>query len=199
MNLKQTKAATVTATLIIFGSLVGLLNGAVMVTNWNKTATTLSFDLSGSITDNNPGPRQQFRLFLGLPGVSIGGDVVTADVEGVSVEHGGSTLPAVFPIIYNGFGGSGNDVLQISSGGSSTFFGPDFRLGDTFNYSISFTGLMNGTGIVDQPTISWGRDSYFDAPEPAFNVGGVAVPESSSAILLALGALGVIARRKRTI
>ncbi|MDB4618236.1 PEP-CTERM sorting domain-containing protein [Akkermansiaceae bacterium] len=195
---ENTKLATLAATLITFGSLAGGANAALTISNWNKTATTLSFDLTGTITDNNPGSSQQNRLFIGVSGVSIGGDIVSSDTDGVAIENGGSTFPTIYPIIFNGFGASGNDVLQIATAGVPTYSGADYSVGDTFNYSISFTGLSNGLSVVDEPTISWGRTTYTDAPEAAHNVGGSAVPEPSSVILLNLGVLGLVARRKRT-
>ncbi|MEN8694594.1 MAG: PEP-CTERM sorting domain-containing protein [Akkermansiaceae bacterium] len=197
MKIQNTKLATLSATLITFGSLAGGANAALTISNWNKTATTLSFDLTGTITDNNPGSSQQNRLFIGVSGVSIGGDIVSSDTDGVAIENGGSTFATIYPIIFNGFGGSDNDVLQIATAGAPTYNGAVYSVGDTFNYSISFTGLSNGLSVVDEPTISWGRTSYTDAPEAAHNADGSAVPEPSSVILLNLGVLGMIARRKR--
>ncbi|MDB4143269.1 hypothetical protein OAF06_01530 [Akkermansiaceae bacterium] len=58
MKLKQTKVATLAATLITFGSLAGGANAALTITNFDLQSTSISFDISGTI--EGPAPLEGF-------------------------------------------------------------------------------------------------------------------------------------------
>jgi hypothetical protein len=110
------------------------------------------------------------------------------------LDNGGSTATVDIAWIFPDSGGGVNDTIQLES--SSV----DFGLGDSFNYSISYTGIVGDATLIDvnQVIVSWGRTDFNSAPEVAHQIGSFsAIPEPSSALLLGLGALAVATHRRR--
>lgn len=194
MKLKFTNLVALAATIIASGLLAEVADGAVMISNWNATTSTLSFNVTGSITDNNPGASQIFRIFIGMAGGT--GDWATnaTNLSGSILDNGGSTAPLHAAWIFTFHNGAVGvqDTIQLETNN------PSFSLGDVFNYSIAYVGIQGDATLIDfnQVIVSWGRTNFDSAPEVAHQIGS-AIPEPSSTILLGLGALGVVACRRR--
>lgn len=194
MKLKHTNLIALAATIITFGSLAGGADGAVVISNWNATTSTLSFDVTGSISDNNPGASQNFRIFIGMAGGNGEWATNATNVSGSILDNGGSTAPVHAAWIFTFSNGQVGvqDTIQLETNN------PSFSLGDVFNYHISYVGIQGDATLIDfnQVIVSWGRTNFDSAPEVAHQI-GAAVPEPSLAVLLGLGALGVVACRRR--
>lgn len=98
---------------------------------------------------------------------------------------------------YTGFDGS----VRVSATDTGTFVGDEDPASGDGSFSstsnLTSTGLVNGDtvtvefGIRDAP----GTDQTFTLDN--FTLNGTIVPEPTSSVLLGLGALGLLARRKR--
>lgn len=214
MKLKHNKVATLTATLITFGSLAGRANAALVLNPVGLQAVSVSTtsDLGGSNLVNNT-----------INSTAYTTEVTSwADITILAYDGGGSNGH------HTSFGASSGSItldmggsfvmdrarLDWMNGGSNNNYG-DFTIliSDDASFGTSNLAFTN-TG---NPNSDFELIDFTDGFEGQFvrlnwtsikgNFGGLseiiiggevaAVPEPSSAILLGLGALSIVARRRR--
>lgn len=209
MKLKQTKLVTLAATLITFGSLAGGANAAVILNIFNDgTKVTISssggtVDLSGmTLTDGGIGfGNELFHGTFGLVGVegSDRGDSTSIGnlayfngfTRGNDSNTSGSFSSGDQTIAIREIGGApggGDDTLFFPTGwtaGINTLNA--FRFTTTSDTDVTSLGYTNNSSAV------WTATS---GDTVTILVGSI--PEPSSAILMGLGALGFVVRRRRT-
>jgi hypothetical protein len=199
MKLKYTKMASLAATLITYGSLVGGANAAVVIFtpssgNTVSQSTTLYWDpVSAFISTSSLGAIGGFNL-------TDHGDfhftVSDADMVNIGSGTGGQTIP-VGQLV-----GPSSNFTNTSDFVGTTDFSGTMSLGDRAFFGLSFqlSGQTHYGWVEiseDATTQTIHRWAYETTPNTAIEV--TAVPEPSSAILLGLGTLGisVLRRRKR--
>lgn len=193
------KLATLAATLTTFGSLAGGANAAITFESIGSNQYRANFDpITFNVTTNTSAFYISFEDFFttssGSFGSAISGDFSYSlnGASSVTVNHTSSSGTVSFSP-----GGitDANDLYFNFSGG------PLVDIGDTI--SISGNNLVFSTasigGIPNSGTFNATlANSAFTAISNDVAVSLVSVPEPSSTLLLGLGALGFVFRRKRT-
>ncbi|BDS07734.1 hypothetical protein NT6N_27740 [Oceaniferula spumae] len=193
MKLKQTKVATLAATLITFGSLVGGAKGAVTINIWEDGADVRAqasgtLDIIGlSFLSNSPFP-DDFRIDPTDPEILFFGPGDVYSGLGFSLTFGTGGFNATGTTSGDHFGFESNNLLVPTgfvSGGSI------FSEGVFSGTDLATLGVNVGTFDYTLPNTDTISVVIGSAPSPA------AVPEPSSALLLGLGLLGFVSHRKR--
>lgn len=196
-NLKSVRAFAVS--LVMFASFTGTANAFVVITE--EIAGMYSVNMSGvTMVASGNAPTNVFRFviedFWTAPnttnGTFIGGTLTYSinggDAVSITSENGINGTTAITGGLIDP-----NDLLIQGLLTNSIF-----SSGDTVTFSLnnwSFTsdaGLTSETGFLDAYILN-GTSSVTDPIQIE-----AAVPESSSALLLGLGALGLAIRRRRT-
>jgi hypothetical protein len=189
---------TLAATLIMFGSLAGGANAAVITFNGTRPdggGLTLltTYTESGFVFTNTSG--SNFFVDNDFPGAGI------ASIDDDSLANDGSAT--VFTLSMLGSSFNLNSLQHIGAFGASGIYSVNGTLagGGTVSDTFSFVaGILNThtfsafTNVVSVQFTSAGgaRPSALDN----FNVSVTPVSEPSSTILFGLGALGIVAYRR---
>jgi PEP-CTERM motif len=224
MNYTLKSASTLAATIITFGSLAGGANAAVTIpvgVQQNIPISTVTatwgwslvyqgtYDQTVSITTLFAGVQPgDYIMYAARP---VGSLILTllaaadeADVRTVTAQHQ-TTASNGAEWYYNGgsigFTAAGQTIYQNSAdvnssgqfGGTTDAFGAT-RLswhGSSTTYGVAPTSLVGGwragETVLLNSSVAWERLVFVGTP----------VPEPSSAILIGLGSLGIVARRRR--
>lgn len=155
-------------------SMASTAMAALTVSNWAATATSLVFDITGTIDASaTVGPVQRDTLFIGPAALPYQtGKKETTDTPCSSL--GGTPTAIGRAILWNETGEYSAIKLQILKPNSEIW-----AAGDTLNYRCSLTdaGLPDLTGIsVLGAIVSAGRDdpvdpNYINSPQAAYKVG----------------------------
>jgi len=187
------------AILIAFGTLAAGADAALVVSNFQVTPNSISFSIDGEIL--GPQPADNFNnefLFIttGLDNVDfLSPSSIDATASGI-LGDGSFLLLSDSYFFENGDVPAGDRI--------SVRFNRAIAIGDTISGSIVLTGASNSINpqeFIDHGfAIHWGRLNLDDVTSPfsgTLQATGAVVPESSSALLLGLGGLGLLARRRR--
>jgi hypothetical protein len=203
MKLKHTKVATLTATLITLGSLAGGASGATLIT-FEETGGSVTATVSGTanLTDlsiqasripvSSAGGSSVYAnpAFLGIGG-SSNFDAYATITGSISIGLGTTQFTATSSIgdfvgIGNGTGTGTNPVdLWLPSG---------YVSGDSLSGISSWSGESFASIGLSTGTYVWNWGAGASADTLTINV----IPEPTSSMFLGLGALGFVARRRRT-
>ena len=190
--------ASLAATLIIFGSLAGGANGALTFTidNFTSDNLTIIIPTSSAVLEATGSTPTSSDIFI-YPTVGSQNDwILSIDHNaGGAGQIGNATVnPGVFAMFDNN--SAVGDIVR------ATFTSP-LVAGDpvTSDITLSWTGtnIFDPTA-VDSLTLAWGTDDigsvwpWGDVQSSTTTV----VPEPTAALLLGIGALGLVARRKKT-
>jgi hypothetical protein len=198
MKLKHNKVATLAATLITFGSLAGGANAAITFSGDLVAGLTVSVSSSVNFTvDQNAGGLG--TIYLGFQDVYTSDQ--TFDNQSTIVQPITLTLNGGTPVSANSFLHS-NVLGEVSPRDfyvGFDFSGQSVSVGDTFVLSSGTATSNPNFDIPDAVGATVELDLFNSNNGNTLTSGAiVSVPEPSSAILLGLGALGVLVRRKRT-
>lgn len=200
MKTKCIKVATLATTLITFGSLAGRANGALVI----------DFGI-GTYIDSDPAVVSGFNFYY-----TNGGVGAVADVESLRSEIGNGTSFITTRDINDGEPSISMTPVNGGTFSLLSFDAADFNLGVS-GRTVEVVGFSRN-GVTVRQSFSLVADTFttFHLPPTFTNLilvefnnsgaGGVGfsldnvevIPEPSSALLFGLGALGFVARRKRT-
>ena len=204
MKLKYTKVATLAATLIIFGSLAGGANAAVIFSNPGGTLN-VTFTDAVDYTVNSSHTHNYYHLVIR--------DVYTsaqpnnwASIFGVgstvTLTHNNSGLANVNPndnVVYSGildFNVPDNNDLILGFRWSSDL---TVTSGDTFTLSAGTYSTNRNIALPDSNAASFDTLLIEGAQFNQATSVQTLIPEPSSALLVGLSALGLaVARRRKT-
>lgn len=193
---KTRKVVPLAATLIIFGSLVGVMNGAIHIDNFSLTTTTVSFDISGTLAGPLPSSNRRVLSFVNSTAADPG--FVTPSGFEAPISHtwtGSQTLMGSFPLFTGDPTFDTGDYFGL-------FFQSNITVGEAINGTVSATFATNTFNPSEVSTINviWGSggDSFSNGTlQDTVTVNSI--PEPSSALLVGLGVLAFLAIRKRCI
>lgn len=177
------------AALITFGALVGRADAALTITNWNFTPTSLSFDISGTIDGPVPSSGLKWIFLVDEGGNTNWSPAFTLDIS-ASINSNISVN-----------GGAGIDNFWVETGDPSEDRltmnrNSGWNIGDTLSGTLNVSWVPLGSlSATPDLEFRWGRNGNNAFAGTLQGTG--AVPEPSS-FLLGLGALPLMARRKRT-
>jgi hypothetical protein len=175
------------ATLITFGSLAGGADAATVIdyTGSNNSGLT-TYDENGyNVTQTNSGTFDLDTTFGIVTATSPASEISLTNILGDSFTLNSLSMGSfnLVPVSYQGYL---NGVLQATDSFTNTIGG-----GASQNFST-----VNLAGItVDEIRFTINQSTGANQVIQTFNVS--TIPEPSSALLLGLGALGMIARRTR--
>lgn len=197
------KARALTVALITFGSFVGGADAAIMVTIQEEGVNT-RVTVSGSVDVSGlNGPPASSTVTSSLHSVVISSSIAQIQDPGATFHHytGGvfSTSISGTPLVggFSNFPASGGPtvVLGIHSDGQVLLPG-GYASGTTLNdsYLALFTPSQHGLGVGDTVSTTWVSNAI---PQSITFEVIEAVPEPSSAVMIALGlTLSCVLRRR---
>jgi hypothetical protein len=210
-NMKHTlqKVCTLVATLITFGSLAGAANGAIVV-YFTETGSNVVATVSGSLNTSGTSVAGTGG-FSGPQGVINGATHAFGDAAayGLASSYGRTNLVLSAPLTPFGalptnaaFIPSTPDIIGMEIGYFPTFSNivlpAGYTSGSPINYSVT---LFGGTSLTDfgfVAGVSWGVTLPTSSGTDSITFQTQSIPEPSLALLLGLGMLGFVARRRRT-
>jgi hypothetical protein len=178
---------TILATAFIPYIFVPDAGAALIVSNWNITPTTLSFDIIGTLDQTFSGNRDQTDIFIGE--LNNSNWAISAFLTGTITDNGSSIAgPNVITYAWNGSPDGDVAYLRYLS---------KWQTGNIFNYSVSYSGNFNPAAVdVSNLGVFWGL--YSDRwLQPQIQV-GTAIPELSSIIYIACATFGMVILRRRS-
>ena len=191
-------ARSLAAALITFGSLAGGANAPLTITNFDLQSTNISFNISGTIEGPAPSSGREWLFFVDANGNGDYDDTslqtlqTTIISQNISV-NGSTTVVSNFWIEN---GGTREDRFTLNNSS-------EWNVGDVLSgsFSASWSSPIDTAPLTNGMELRWGRGQQSGFAATAFEgtLQGTttAVPEPSSALLLGLGALGMVSRRKR--
>lgn len=184
-----------TATILLIGSLAGGASAALVISNWNITGNTLTYDITDTIdVGANIGSISPNRLFIGVPGDTDW--VIANGVVSSVVNNPGHTRIVKTPRYLNSVTVELSDYTWLDTAD----FQP-YAAGDVLNASVTAVGgTLIGANIVREDIIvAAGRSTSVSAgPAPQVaHFAGAYIPEPASVVLLGLGGFGLMLRRSR--
>jgi len=212
MKLKHKKVATLAATLITLGSLAGGANAAVITYTDRSafeaalsTSTLLDFEGLAAGLATNLGTSISFgdltyansgavwsTAFHGAPTIQVGDQndqntviSLTAGYDGLGMDLG---------LLF----GAGFISVELRDVTNNLIYSDTLSVTDNDNLgtpATTFFGFINDSGDIGSLTLLSGG---FPTTDNVIFGSAATVPEPSSALLLGLGALGFVSRRKRT-
>lgn len=174
------------------------LLGGVDVTDFEITATTVSFVITGTVEPgDNSGTYGKDRLYIGVPNFS--GWVNASGTSGFTLTNQGSATLDLDPAAVGVSKNVGGDSIRLE-----TASGADFAVGDVVNASVTLTGDFTPSAFVaDDAIVSMGLTGFNTFPDPATAVGTVTppapvqpVPEPAGFGWIALGGLLLAVRAR---
>ena len=196
MKSRHTKVATLAAILFTFGSLAGGANAAILVTisddgtDLTMTATG-SYDFSG-VTNYVGGELPVIAAVAPQAAGGIYGWYTTNATRNYIVNYSGSLTGSSG--VFSPDSVTTTNPFYFSTDASTISFMDDAFTRGSVNETAVFNGVtLASLGMVagESVIVTWGDDS---ATIQTIQT----IPEPSSTLLLGLGALGILARRKRT-
>ena len=185
------KARSLTTALIIFGSLVGGANAAVMLSIDTLNTSTFTFTLSGIIDSATVAPLDPGAFFVTpySPDLGIDGWIQNASVASSTILIGGNSATTV------------NWASPGVATGYSLYFYNNASArpvdGAIVSGSATFTGLFDLTGIsASDFKLYLGLQSN-QTVGPSELI-ATTIPEPSSALLFGVGALRLVTFRRRS-
>lgn len=178
--------------LVAITSISGLAQGAVTITNFQLTTTTLSFNISGTMPATPPAVSRRGLYFVNpvlnaSPGVALGSFVGSATQSFTGTQSLRATL----------------NPIQTGSSIAGDYFFVVFENDLAANEPISGTVSATWTSAAFDPeaapylNLKWGSSS-FDTANTGIQLAVVYIPEPSSVLLGAVTSLILLARRRRT-
>lgn len=201
MKLKHTKVATLAATLITFGSLAGGANGAILINDegggtYQAVINPITISITNTVGDVG---FLVFEDYFTSNSTSSGNAInptnMTISINGgPAVNLSQSSFTGKISSTFSSF--DQNDLFfDFNNGASrqSLIAGDIVEIGGDFRFSGISDGVASSATSVTAYLVN-GSSSI--AGSTTVNISSV--PEPSSALLLGLGALGIVARRKGT-
>ncbi|MBN2161548.1 MAG: hypothetical protein JXR25_05920 [Pontiellaceae bacterium] len=157
---------------------------SLLVSNWELTDTTLSYDLTGTLDASFVGPEEQRYIFVGELGNSSW--LNTSFASGEWVDNG-SVLASSVSAVYMWNGGSDGDMVYTRCDNWTT--------GDQLDLTISYTGSFNPEAVnASNLGVFWGQaGSSWLQPE---NQVGSAIPEPATLAFVGIFGAGTLAVRR---
>jgi len=175
-------------TLFIHISLSGEANGALIVSNWNLTTTSLTFDINGTLQQGYPGTHSANQVDIFIGELFNSNWINSGFLTGFIIDRGSTVAGSeVYAYAWNGSPDGDLAYLRYLS---------RWQNGNLFNYTVSFSGNFNPSGVdATNLDVFWGlAGSRWLQPE--LQVGTV-IPEPSSALFLGFSVwLALIRGRK---
>ena len=191
MNLPRRSPRVLAALFLLNASVTGKTHGAISITRFILTPTSVSFDISGTMPATRPDGFFDSIFFVNPspsanPGFALGDFLDAASYSFTGVQQ----LRA--------------SPLPIATGG--TFFGDYFYVAlrnalspneaISGTVSASWSSLAFEVSRVSALNVFWGADSS-GSPWTGTVLGQVSIPEPTCGLLIVVGTVGVASRRKR--
>mgnify|MGYP000014664951 CR=1 FL=1 len=197
--------ATLTATLITFGSLVGGANAAITVSGLFSDGSadiSITQDITYTVTVGGVFTGLVLDEWLTYDGSQQTSGLVDSNRNSYSVEI---SINGMINQLVNGWsfvenhGLAAFNDLTINDGYfAASTMRPTLMVGDTITIRASTWDVDSISGFNQASVGTFSGDTFLISSNGTRLTNIVAVPEPSASLLLGLGALGLVARRKRT-